>query len=312
MLLQSKQKVSDIRGCHKIMQPILPREDECHTFVTDLCHTYSIIPTPCKLRFLKKGFYINAIKQQYFTFCDFYPMSKSNFRQMVRRLRPAVVTEINSNPAFYRLEGIIVNSNVTLRSRRVPQIRDVDPDFVALIESCKEQPVMMHDLRINTKTKDLYEPLVKKGHIPNEKNKAITVKSFLNRNLSTTINIYRKDTVQIMIGCTHFPLPYSTTGFNELIFHLGRVFEELAFNASHDFIYQPIGEWIIDYVHLNRDGVQIDAKKFNYTISQLANHSVFYIKKFSNGVIRPRYEEQIALHQNMIQAQCILSEQNDH
>lgn len=285
------------------MQAILPREDECHTFVTDLCHTYRIIPTPCKLKFLEKAFHINAIKQTYFTFRDFYPMTKANFRQMVCRLRPAVIKEINSNPGFYRLEGIIVNSNVTRRSRGVPQIRDVDPDFVALIESCKEQPVMMHDLRISTKTKELYELLVKSRHTPNEQNKAITIQSNLNRDLRTTINIYRNGTAQIMIGCTHFPLPYSPTGFNELIFHLGRIFDDLALRANHDFIFQPISEWIVDYLHLNRDGVQIDVKKYNYTLTQLSNHSVFYIKKFPDGTIRPRYEEHKMPHITMSELQ---------
>jgi len=45
------------------------------------------------------------------------------------------------------------------------------------------------------------------------------------------------------------------------------------------------------YYHFNRDGVEISSPIFNYTIADLENHSLFYMKHFKDGTIRPRYEE---------------------
>lgn len=283
---------------------------KCHTFVTDLCHTYSIRLTPRKLEFLKKAYYINAVKRNYFTFVDFFPMSKSNFRQFVHRLRPVIVTEINSNPGFYRLKGVEVSYNVTLRGRGVSQTPLVDPDFHELLASCQEQPVMMHNLRINTHTVGLYENLLKRGFTPNEFNKQITIKLHLNRHFPITINIFRNGKLQIIVACTYEPLPYSPAGFIELASILGKVMEDLALvHAGSDFMYPPIGEWVIDYYHLNKDGVEIDAKKYNYTITQLSNHAVFYIKEFEDKTIRPRYEEHKEPHKPI---SLLIKESADH
>lgn len=272
-------------------------KSKCHSFVTDLCHTYGIRLTPRKLQFLKKAYSINAVKRNYFTFDDFYPMKKDNFRQMIHRLRPVIVTEINSNPGFYRLQGIEVNSNVTMRDRGVSQIPPVDHDFHELLASCQEQPVTMHDLRINTRTEYLYENLLKRGFTPNEYNKQITIKLHLNRHFPITLNIFKSGRLQIIIACTYEPLPYSPAGFNQLAFILGRAMEDLALvHAGSDFVYPPIGDWIVDYYHLNKDGLEIDAKKYNYTITQLSNHAVFYIKEFEDKTIRPRYEEHKSPH----------------
>ncbi len=274
-------------------------KSECNTFVTNLCHTHSIILTRAKEQFLKKSYYINKVKGNYFVHSDFHSMTKSNYRQMVHRLGSVIVQDFRSNPAFYRLRGIDVNPNVTMRSRGVSEIQEVDPEFQELLESCKDQPVMMHDIRIKTKTEGLYERLLETKTIPNQQNKAFTLHSFIDKRLSTKINVYRNGTIQIMIGCARLPLAYSVNGFNVLIFHLGRVFEELSYRIGKDFVYPPIGDWIIDYFHLNKDGVTIDANRFNYTISQHSNHSVFYIKKFQNGEVKPRYEEQRTPHKTI-------------
>ena len=269
------------------MQQTLYPNPSFHEYVTKCYNEYGIFLSRAQEKFVKKAYQINVVEQTYFFYSDFYPMSGTNFRQMIHRLK--IVDKIcNSRPAPYKLKGITIPGNVTKGYRGV-DLKKISPDFEKILFNLKHQPPQMHDLRIETIT-DLHTKLVQRGFKPNSHNNAFTFEIPIDPRFATKVNIY-KNKMQVMVGCSQRPISYDIRGFQDLIFYLGQLYHYLIGYANSRFIIQPISEWIVMYYHFNRDGVEISSPLFNYTIADLGNHSLFYMKHFKDGTTRPRYEE---------------------
>ena len=194
---------------------------------------------------------------------------------------------IDSKPTFYKLRGIYVE-NLTVKDTSLTKVHD---DFEALLKRLKRQPPFIHDIRIHVPTSELYENLLARGYLPNHNNKQITITDFpIFSRFKTIVNISKNGTLSIILGCTERSLPYSLSGFDELIEHLGVVKHMLICMAGHEFICEPIPVWRIDYYHFNRDLI-INSPIYSYSIHSLQEHSQFYLKKFKNGKKAIRYEK---------------------
>lgn len=273
---------------------------DCHSYVTNYCHSNGIFPTKKQLKFIQKAYQINVIRDDFWSFLDFLPYtSKDGFRKTIHRLKPIIEKVIPSIPAFYKLRGVPMRGVTKYPTGLKP--RNVNLDFEKKLRNLKNQPPMMHDLHLLTLISGLHERLQKNPNfVPNNRNKAFTVRLNFDRRFPTTINVYR-DKMQVMVGCSQQPLPYSIFGFLQLSSHLGQVVECLTAYANHNFIHDPIPNWIVTLYHFNRDGLIIESPVFNYTITDLANHSVLYMKHFENGTTRPRYEEHRMPHKSLEQ-----------
>jgi len=222
---------------------------------------------------------------------DFPRMSKVSYRQMMFRLAQIIIKTIPGRPAFYKLNHTYVDESLTIKYRGVTT-KTVDLDFHKLINELKQQPPQLHDIRAETRT-DLYENLLNTSHKLNSHNKAFTITIPSDSRFAIKVNVY-KTKMLVMVGCSQRPLPYSSIGFGELQFLLGQVVNYLRYVSGSEFIHQPIGDWVIKYYHFNRDGIIIDTPIHNYTITELCNDSVLYLKTFEDGTKRFRYEEHIS------------------
>jgi len=278
---------------------ILALNPDCHFYVTQYCHTHEVFPTPTQLKFIDRAYNINAVGGELWSYANFLSMmSKTNFRKTVQRLRPIIENVIRTNHVYYKLKGVEMPYCVTRNPTGLPP-RNVTPDFDKLLRNLKNQPPMMHDLRIHARVTGLYENLLRNPDFkPHNQNKAFTVYVPINYRFPTTVNVY-SDKIQVMVACSQHPLPYSINGFLELSSHLGSVCEYIKERSSTNFLYEPIPNWVVTLYHFNRDGITIESPVFNYTLSDLSNHSVFYMKHFKDGTVKPRYEEHRTPHKTL-------------
>lgn len=227
------------------------------------------------------------------TWCryDFPHMKGGYFRQMMFQLSGVITKIVSGRPAFYKLNHTHIDESLTIEYRGVTP-KTIDLDFQKLLSNLKQQPPQFHDIRAETRT-DLYENLLNTSHKLNSHNKAFTITIPSDSRFAIKVNVY-KTKMLVMVGCSQRPIPYSLEGFGELQFLLGKVVNYLTYFSGGGFIHEPIGDWMIKYYHFNRDGIIIDTPIHNYTITELQNHSVLYLKKFEDGTKRFRYEEHIS------------------
>lgn len=261
-------------------------------YVTEICHgnhlSQPLRITKSQRKFLKKAYEINVIKHDLWSNSDFRPMTQFNFRKQLQRLRPFVEKVIDSRPSFYKLKRVHMPHSVTKNPRGLDP-RDVEPEFEKILAELKQQPPMMHDIRVGTRISGLYENLLKRNIIPDPHNDSFSISLPVNSRFNVTANVYH-ESMQVIIGCTHKPLPYDLNGFHELSALLGQVCYHLEIICDSDFIHQHIPEWKVQYLHLNKDGREVNGTRFSYSISDLSNHSVFYLKKFKDGTFKNRSE----------------------
>lgn len=259
----------------------------CNNYVTNVCNSNGIFPIRSQFKFIKRALEMNVIAKKQFCYLDF-EMSNGYFRQMIYRLNRIIIKEINSRPASYRLKGIIIPGNITKKYTGA-RTSAVSVDFEKLLLDLKHQPPLMHDLRIQTYT-NLHEKLCGRGILPHKQNNAFTIPIQISKRFETKVNVY-SGKMMFMIGCSQNPIPYSITGFQDLIFYLGQACHYLTQMVSSSFVVQDISEWIVTYYHFNKDGKTIQSPIFNYTVEDLENHSLVYMKHFDDGKTRLRYEE---------------------
>jgi hypothetical protein len=252
--------------------------------------TVGFRPTKSQLTFLKDGYHINTIRQDLFCKTDFPSLTPVYYRQMTHQLKHCLEKVIDSRPCFFKLKGVTVNS-ITIKDTTV---RNVSTDFEKILERLKHQPPYIHDIKTSTHTDGLYEGLIKHGHITHKQNSQIIIKEFqIISKFKTTATISRTGTLTLHIGCTHNPVPYSISGFDELIQYLGQVIFVLTARAGDSFCVAPIHNWLIVHYHFNKDGIIIDSPMHHYSIHDLQEHSQIYLKKFPNGKVALRWERKI-------------------
>ncbi len=265
-------------------------------------------PTKKIREFLKTCYDINVIRGDLFCVLDFRHIEQTNFRQYVHSLGSIVERVIDSKPTFYKLRGIHVE-NLTVKDTSLTKVH---PDFEELLKKLKRQPPFIHDIRIHVRTSELYENLLARSHVPNKNNKQITISDFpIFSRFKTIVNISKNGTLSIILGCSERSLPYSLSGFDELIEHLGVVKHMLICRARHEFICEPIPAWVIDYYHFNRDLI-INSEIYSYSIHSLQEHSQFYLKKLKNGENAIRYEKHESPKTTILEEQELAGEEQSN
>ncbi len=241
-------------------------------------------------QFLEKCYNINVITGMPFDFMDFKDITNDAFRKRIQRLKPFIEPVIKTNYSNYKLRGFSLPRYVTKNPRGViPKI--VSPEFEKMLAEIKRQPLKMHDIRLEARIAELYEDLEKYSEFePNSRNRAFTIDLSSGERFTIKVNVYRNNKMQVMVGCTHEPIAYDLWGFLELVRLLGDACCRLKTITGRHFQHNPIPDWIVQYLHINQDGLEIQGKHFSYSINDLANHSVFYLKKFRDGQIKPRLE----------------------
>jgi len=237
---------------------------------------------------LQKCFDINVISGLPFTFLDF-GIKPNTFQKRMERLSPFFESVIRSSLGFYKLRGIELHGYVTKNPMRVAS-NPIHPDFESILKKAQNQPLCMHDLRIETKISGLYENLINTGQKPHPKNKSFTLNLYAGERFAIKSNIYRTGTMQVMIGCSRQPLSYDLWGFLELSGLLGQSCNQLQIISGNSFEFQPIPNWRVTYLHINQD-IEISGKRFSYCVHDLANHSVIYNKKFGSDLEKIRVEK---------------------
>jgi hypothetical protein len=244
--------------------------------------------------FLRRAYEINVVRENYFTVDDFIGMKPNNFRQYIRKWKEYIVKVIDSRPSFYCLKGIHTD-NLTENHTVTDSI---SKEFEQILSELKQQPPMIHNIRIETMTNGLYEALLK-IRIPNKQNKGIhyTI-PLIDTKLKCKVSVYKTGRMLVMLSCTHNPLEYSTAGFDDMIEYLAQVKQHLMGYANVDFIIDKVRRWRITFYHFNRDGITINSPIFKYCIEDLQAHTVTYLHKLESGENVLRHEEYKSLKEN--------------
>ncbi len=97
-------------------------------------------------------------------------LTSGNFRQKIHLLKDYIVPVIKGRPTFYGIKGMqfpLEPKFVTLNPMGLSRIQSI-------LEDCRDQPPMIHDIRFKIES-DVYEKLLKKGLTPNKNNHSITL-----------------------------------------------------------------------------------------------------------------------------------------
>lgn len=267
-------------------------------WITDLINSVSLsqnraISKKDKM-FLRRAYEINVMRGNYFTVLDFPGMKQNNFRQYVRKWKKWIVKVISGKPVHYCLKGIYTD-NLTQNHTATDSI---SKEFEQILSNLKQQPPMIHDIRIETMTSGLYEALLK-IRIPNKQNLGIHYNiPLIDTKLKCKISVYKTGRMLVMLSCTHNPLEYSIAGFDDMIEYLAQVKQHLMGYANVDYIIDKIRKWRITYYHFNKDGITINSPMFKYCIEDLQAHTVTYLHKLESGETVLRHEEHRVLKEN--------------
>ena len=272
-----------------------PSFNEWLTDITNSMYLFQRVRISKKHKmFLRRAYEINVIRGNYFSVYDFVGMKPNNFRQYCGKCKKYIVKVINSRPAFYCLKGIYTD-NLTVNHTLTGSI---SKEFEQILSELKQQPPMMHDIRIETMTSGLYEALLK-IRIPNKQNLGIHYDiPLIDTKLKCKVSVYKTGRILLMLSCTHNPLGYSTAGFDDMIEHLAQVKQHLMGYANVDYIVDKIRKWRIVYYHFNKDGITINSPMFKYCIEDLQAHTVTYLHKLESGEKVLRHEEHRTLKEN--------------
>lgn len=227
------------------------------------------------------------IQQRPFCFKDFN-YTPGNFRQKIRLLKDYIVPVIKGRPSFYKVRGIelpLESKSVTLNPMGLCKIQSI-------LEDCRDQPPMIHDIRFKIES-NLHEKLIKKGLTPNINNHSITLNNIPTPDSSLNFKIlsYPKH-IQLVVGCSLKPIIYDSAGIQNLIFNLGQYISNLKLFVNDTFSIQPISKWMVTHTHLNKDGsLELSGQSFHYCFEDYTGALYrIYSKEFPDGT-RARVEK---------------------
>jgi hypothetical protein len=262
-------------------------------FLTDAANTLRRNLTKKQKEFLTRAYRICAICGRPFWYPDFkHLFSNGAFRQHITNLRPIIENHTNTNPAQYHLRGIYLNKTLTESYTDLKPNELIYQNLNVVLSAVTHEKPLIHDIRLETKTSDLYENLILKGHKPNEQNGIITLTLNGNSYFTTKVNV-TKDSIFVIIGCTHDPIEYSHAGIITLVGHCGEVVRFLKELAGFEFAYEPYFNWRFKYFHLNKDSIEYDFPTNDYTINVIFGHTQIYKHEKPNGNCVIRSEEKL-------------------
>lgn len=254
--------------------------------VTDRCNA---LPNGLK-QFLKRSKSINEIERRPFSYIDFKNISKGNFRQIIRRLGNLIEVVHKGRPTFYKVKGI----ELPLDSHRVTQRpMGVAQNLIDILQTLKDQPAKIHDIKVKFSSNNLHSILVSKGITVNNSNSSVLVNvPYTDNNVILKALIY-PDTIQIDIGCTYKPLVYDYSG----ILYLTQVLSFCSFYlgelTSFEAHIPNVSDWIITHYHFNKDGSQqLNGQSFHHTWEDVSSGLIrYYSKTMKDGSTIPRIEQ---------------------
>lgn len=264
---------------------------DCHSYVTDIYHRYDVEFTPKQLKFIEVAYSKHQLTGEYFTRSDFPYLTRNNFSQMISRINkkvPLIKKEIEGYPPFYSLIGVYFDQNVT-KKRTVGNTSFINQKIEHLYAQAITQPPFMHDIKLSSKTSQLYDNLIQTGLTPHPNNKQFIIIILANPRFNSKAQISPSGRMDLHIGCSQLPLSCSIDGFAELIEYIGEVKHFLSLQANSTFICEPAHRWVFEYYHFNHDSEPIIDSSYKFSLGQ--HNQYFYIKKFDNGEIKGRYEE---------------------
>lgn len=260
--------------------------ENCNTSVTDPCNSYDGL-TKANRQFLAACIRFNKKQKKSFCFSDFPYMKKGTFRQKLHRIRQFIEVTAVGNPSFYKVKGILLlgdSHKVTLRPM------GVSPKLIEILESLKEQPPKIHDIKIKVDEKIHYH-LVKKGCTVNTRNHCIRINNIpvSDNNLNVKALVYPK-LIQIDIACSYKPLVYDYDSLLQLHQYLTEI--SIYLTSLSGVKLKPVKDWIITHYHFNKDGsYEVNGRDFHLRLGEVSIALVRFYTKSIEGRRIARLEQ---------------------
>ena len=258
-----------------------------HSKVTHQDHVY--LPRTQKA-LLDKATRINTVEGRPFSYLDYPELKPDNFRQKIKQLKRFLNIYQPGRPTFYVIKDVDLpgdSHKITLTHTGGTEL-----EFDNILQSLKDQPAMVHDLRFNIQS-DLYDKLIDSGLTPNKTNNSILLDIFdkIHPNYNFKMLVYPKK-IQLIVGCSYKPIICNAGSFQDLTFTLGMVISHLQSFVNSDFIIEPVQRWVISQYHFNKDGhYEVSGKSFNHTWEDFQIGCMrLYNKKLPDGTRKPRLE----------------------
>ena len=249
-------------------------------------------------QFVDRAYDINVKEQRPFCIVDYPNLTHVNFRRIIRKLGDNIERVGKGRPQFYKLRGIKLPGDtrkITLEPMRVQE-----EEFEKILATLKNQPPMIHDIKIRIDNSELHTRLLEKGCSKDKNNHSIKINfEGIDNNVITKILVYPK-TIQVDISCTYRPLIYNIDTVWYLHEHLAKVSYHLT--GLSGIVLTTVNNWIITHWHFNKDGTTAyNGQNFHYTIEDVNTGLIrFYSKLMKNDERIPRLE-QIQTPQNSLE-----------
>jgi len=254
--------------------------------ITDVNNVIHDITKQVKI-FYDKALKINTIEHRPFS-CEDYPnLSKGNYRQYIKKLRPVLEKVRNSRPAFYKIKGGYLPGD----SHKITFSPMGDAlDLIDILKSLKDQPPKIHDIKLKINA-SIHEELKQTGCTPNKKNNSILITNLPvnDNNIVLKALVYPK-TIQIDVACSYKPLVYD----GKTLLYLLEILAQVSIHLFHfsGCKLPPVYDWIITHYHLNKDGnYAINGQNFHFTVGEVSTGLIrYYSKLMQDGTKIPRVE----------------------
>jgi hypothetical protein len=219
-------------------------------------------------------------------------MSQTQYRQHIHCLKPIINVVNNSNPRQYKLEGLYTDEKLTEKYTDLCPEQIMYQSLDIILSMVKHERLYIHNLKVASNTSDLYEALIKNGCTPHPQNKGITVSVPCNSRYDTKVSVHSSSII-VHIGCTHNPIEYSKSGILSLAAHLGEIIFYLKTLSKVEFLCEPVHNWRLTHMHLNRDSVNSDFPK-GFTLNTILGHTCVYKHNSPDGTSKIRMEENLS------------------
>jgi len=217
-------------------------------------------------QFVDRAYDINVKEQKPFCIVDYPNLSHVNFRRIIRKLGDNVERVGKGRPQFYKLRGIKLPGDT--RKITLEPMRIQEEEFEKILATLKNQPPMIHDIKVRIDNSELHSRLLEKGLSKDTYNHSIKVNfESIDNNVTTKILVY-PNTIQVDIGCTYRPLIYNIDTVWYLHEHMSKVSYHLT--GLSGVILPTVNNWIITHWHFGKDGItSCNGQNFHYTIEDV-------------------------------------------
>jgi hypothetical protein len=227
----------------------------------------------------------DSISPRPYSFKDFTG-SQGVFRNLIMGLKRKgfVYKAVEGRPAFYACRG---SGIPPVRMTNDPMGVNSPTLFERFLLSLWDSVTGVHDIRLVTDSRGFYDRL---RIVPNSRSgdKYLSSMDF-GRGRCVKVAVHRTDTISVAVGCSANPFPRDN--LTELFLILERVRDHLAFEClDSPVLLPPIGDWIVNQWHFNKDGGEFSGSGFNVTFHDFTGTFYRFYSKSLNGSNHPRLE----------------------